>query len=102
MPKHPCVYILTNQRNGTLYTGVTGNIGARMILHREGRGSKFAAKYGLTRLVWHEFHQDFGYAIAREKNIKAWRRAWKLRLIEATNPDWQDWFDTIAMWAPID
>ncbi len=53
-------------------------------------------------MVWYEFHQDFGFAIAREKNIKAWKRAWKLRLIEESNPEWVDWFDTIMMWAPFD
>ena len=102
MAKHPCVYILASQRNGTLYTGVTGDIGARMMLHREGRGSQFAARYNVRHLVWYEFHQDFGFAIAREKNIKAWKRAWKFRLIEESNPEWVDWFDTIMMWAPFD
>tara|TARA_R110002167_G_scaffold38085_16_gene119011 strand:- start:16838 stop:17146 length:309 start_codon:yes stop_codon:yes gene_type:complete len=102
MAKHPCVYILASHRNGTLYTGVTGDIGARMMLHREGRGSRFAARYNVRHLVWYEFHQDFGFAIAREKNIKAWKRAWKLRLIEESNPDWVDWFDTIMMWALYD
>ena len=100
--KHPCVYILASQRNGTLYTGVTGNIAARVIAHREGRASAFTHKYKVNRLVWYEFHQDFGYAIEREKRIKNWKRAWKINLIEKTNPDWQDLFETIHMWAPID
>lgn len=102
MAKHPCVYILASRRNGTLYTGVTGDIGNRVMLHRQGKGSRFTAKYGVHCLVWYEFHQDFGHAIQREKNIKAWKRAWKLELIEASNPGWADLYDTIQMWAPID
>jgi putative endonuclease len=100
--KHPCVYILASRRNGTLYTGVTGNIANRVMLHKQGKGSAFTRKYGVTRLVWYEFHEDFGFAIEREKRIKNWRRAWKLELIEATNPDWEDLYETIQMWAPMD
>jgi putative endonuclease len=100
--KHPCVYILASQRNGTLYTGVTGNIATRTLAHREGRASAFTRKYKINRLVWYEFHQDFGYAIEREKRIKNWKRAWKINLIEGSNPYWEDLFETIQMWAPID
>ncbi|MFY0637027.1 GIY-YIG nuclease family protein [Maricaulis maris] len=102
LAKHPCVYILASQRNGTLYIGVTGNIALRVMMHREGKGSAFTRKYGVTKLVWYEFHQDFGFAIEREKRLKVWRRQWKLALIEQTSPDWDDLYETIQMWAPTD
>jgi len=100
--KHPCAYILASQRNGTLYTGVTGDIAGRIWLHRQGRGSAFTAKYNIHHLVWYEFHDGFDTAIAREKKIKAWKRAWKINLIETSNPDWNDLYDTIQMWNFID
>ncbi|MFL9841240.1 GIY-YIG nuclease family protein [Sphingomonas sp. ST-64] len=86
------VYILANRKNGTLYTGVTADIAARIVQHREGTGSRFAAHYGVTRLVYVEPHDDITTAIAREKAIKKWRRAWKIELIERENPDWRDLF----------
>ena len=98
MAKHPCVYILASQRNGTLYTGVTGDIASRILAHKENRGSAFTRKYKVHHLVWYEFHPTFDTAIAREKNIKAWRRVWKLGLIEENNPEWEDYYDTIQMW----
>ncbi len=70
MARHPCVYILASQRNGTLYIGVTGNIAMRIMLHKEGKGSAFTREYKVNRLVWYEFHQDFGFAIEREKRLK--------------------------------
>ena len=88
--KRPCVYILTSRRNGTLYTGITTNLAARIEEHRQGRASKFTRKYGVTRLVHFEFHDEIGEAILREKRIKKWKRAWKLDLIEQYNPDWRD------------
>jgi len=89
------VYILASQRNGTLYTGVTADLAARMMRHREGSGSRFAAKYGVLRLVHAEHFERIDEAIAREKAIKKWRRAWKLELIERGNPGWDDLFDHI-------
>ena len=86
------VYILANRKNGTLYTGVTADIAARMVQHREGTGSRFTARYGVTRLVYAEPNDDITAAIAREKAIKKWRRAWKIELIEHDNPDWRDLF----------
>ncbi|QDX26052.1 GIY-YIG nuclease family protein [Sphingomonas suaedae] len=86
------VYILANRKNGTLYTGVTADIAARMVQHREGTGSRFTARYGVTRLVYAGPHDDITAAIAREKAIKKWRRAWKIELIERDNPDWRDLF----------
>lgn len=90
MTFQPCVYILASKRNGTLYTGVTSDLATRIWMHRQGRGSKFTAKYHVRMLVWYEFHQMMDTAITREKRIKEWRRAWKLELIEASNPEWRD------------
>ncbi len=88
------VYILCNRRNGTLYIGVTSDIARRTWEHREGIGSDFCKAHGLTRLVHVEQHATIVEAIAREKAIKRWKRDWKIRLIEETNPDWRDlWFD---------
>lgn len=84
------VYLMASGRNGTLYLGVTGNLPRRIYEHREGLLPGFTRKYGVDILVWYEPHGDMGAAIAREKEIKKWRRAWKLALIEAKNPDWRD------------
>jgi putative endonuclease len=84
------VYILASKRNGTLYTGITSNLYGRIHAHRNGRGSKFVAKYRVHRLVWFEEHELYVRAIQRETSIKHWKRAWKLALIEKTNPDWLD------------
>ena len=89
------VYILASERNGTLYTGVTGDLAQRMEQHRDGEGSKFTTKYGVTRLVHIEAFADVSAAIAREKAVKKWRRAWKLELIERGNPQWLDLYDRI-------
>ena len=84
------VYILASKRNGTLYTGVTWDLPGRIHAHRAGRGSRFVAKYHVHRLVWFEQHALYTNAIQRETSIKRWKRAWKLALIEKTNPDWLD------------
>ena len=84
------VYILACKRNGTLYTGVTADLAARMVQHRQGKGPGFAAKYGVALLVHAEPFERIDEAIAREKAIKKWRRAWKVKLIESENPDWND------------
>ena len=89
------VYIMTNGPHGTLYTGVTANLAARIHQHREGRGSQFCRKWGLTQLVYVERHDRIEDAIVREKRIKSWKRAWRLRLILETNPHWNDLFDQI-------
>ncbi|MEZ5694893.1 MAG: GIY-YIG nuclease family protein [Sphingomonadaceae bacterium] len=89
------VYIMTNSPHGTLYTGVTADIAARVFQHREGRGSEFCRKHGLTRLVYVEHHGSIEDAIAREKAIKRWKRQWKLRLIRKDNPNWDDLWDQI-------
>jgi putative endonuclease len=89
------VYILANQRNGTLYTGVTNELARRITEHREERGARFTSRYGTRRLVYVEPHDDVREAIAREKRIKRWKRAWKLELIEKDNPDWSDLFEDL-------
>lgn len=88
-------YILTNKPGGVLYVGVTSDLAARMMQHRAGTGSAFCRKYGLKRLVIAERHETIMDAIAREKALKAWRRAWKIRLIEENNPQWDDLFEVI-------
>ena len=89
----PCVYILTNKRHGTLYVGVTGNVARRLWQHRNDVADGFSKHHGLHRAVLVEFHDTMADAILREKRIKKWRRAWKIRLIEGTKPDWRDLYD---------
>ena len=84
------VYVLASQRNGTLYTGMTDDLSRRLWEHESGQGSKFAAKYGVTRLVWYEPHETRQSAFTRERRIKTWNRLWKLELIEKMNPAWAD------------
>ncbi len=91
----PTVYILASQRNGTLYTGVTSDLPGRIGEHRQGFGSKFTTKYQVHQLVCFEMHATMDAAIAHEKQIKAWKRAWKLALIEKDNPHWRDLFETL-------
>lgn len=83
-------YIITNKRNGTLYTGHTDTLGQRMEQHKTGRFAGFAKKYGCKSLVWYETHETRDAAFKRERQIKKWNRGWKLRLIESENPDWID------------
>ena len=84
------VYIMANKRNGTLYTGVSSDLVPRVQLHREGRVPGFTQDYDCKLLVWFEQHNYMHEAIKREKQIKRWRRVWKLELIEKLNPDWRD------------
>jgi putative endonuclease len=91
--KRPCVYILASQRNGTLYVGVTSDLALRIWQHRENAVDGFVRDYDVHRLVFAEFHETMAEAILREKRIKKWRRAWKLELIEAQNPQWLDLYD---------
>jgi len=94
--KQPAVYIMTNRRNGTLYTGVTSNLPQRVWQHREGVADGFTKRYGCKMLVWFEMAGAMIDAIAREKQIKGGSRAKKLALIEALNPQWRDLFGDIA------
>ncbi|WP_457671293.1 GIY-YIG nuclease family protein [Thiolapillus sp.] len=90
MGKQPCVYILASKRNGTLYTGATSNLIKRVWEHKSNVVQGFTSKYGVHRLVWYELHEDMASAIQREKAIKHWKRAWKIRVIEEKNPQWRD------------
>ena len=94
--KQPCVYMMANRRNGTIYTGVTSDLPKRAFEHREGVVKGFSAKYGCKMLVWYELHDSMLDAIAREKQIKAGSRASKLALIERLNPRWTDLYETLA------
>jgi len=96
MERQPCVYILASRRNGTLYVGVTSNLAQRIWRHRHGEVAGFAKKYGVCLLVYVESHDTMEAAITREKQIKEWKRAWKLRLIESVNPGWQDLYDELC------
>jgi len=84
------VYILTNKPLGALYIGVTADLSQRLVAHDEGRGSKHVKAYNLDKLVLAEPYPTIEEAIAREKQLKAWKRVWKLRLISEANPDWND------------
>src|SRR5262245_56928023 len=88
--KQPCVYIVANRRNGTIYPGVTSDLPRRAYEHREGMIQGFSSKYRCKLLVWYELHNTMIDAITREKQIKAGSRAKKLALIEALNPGWND------------
>jgi putative endonuclease len=89
------VYILTNKPNGILYTGVTRDLARRSWEHRDGKTPGFTRRYGVKRLVWCEHHDAIASAIQREKNMKHWPRAWKVRLILAMNPDWDDLYERL-------
>jgi putative endonuclease len=90
------VYIMTNRPNGTLYVGVTANIARRAWEHREGIVEGFTKRHGLKRLVYAERHPDIRAAIQREHNMKHWPRKWKVGLILATNPAWNDLYDQLV------
>jgi putative endonuclease len=89
------VYMMTNRRNGILYTGVTTNMPRRAFEHREGLIDGFTKRYRLKMLVYYECFDDVRDAIQREKNIKHWPRAWKVRLIHGFNPEWADLYDSL-------
>ncbi|MBF0356610.1 MAG: GIY-YIG nuclease family protein [Alphaproteobacteria bacterium] len=94
--KQGWVYIMTNKANGTLYVGVTSDLARRTWEHREGLANGFTSKYGLKRLVYAEPHADMRSALQREKNLKHWPRAWKVKLILEANPEWRDLSSGIA------
>jgi putative endonuclease len=91
----PAVYILASQRNGTLYTGVTSDLIKRTWEHRSDIVEGFTKRYGIHILAYFKLHGDMISAITREKQIKKWNRAWKIRLIESTNADWRDLWNEI-------
>ncbi|HUP91929.1 MAG TPA: GIY-YIG nuclease family protein [Solimonas sp.] len=98
--KEPCVYILASTRNGTLYTGVTSALVKRIYEHRADAIDGFTKKYGVHTLVYFERHDTMETAIEREKQIKKWKRDWKLRLIESSNPAWRDLWPEISGFPP--
>ena len=93
--KHPAVYILASRRNDTLYIGVTSDLIKRIWHHRNIVVEGFSSRYSVHQLVYFEFHEDMDQAIAREKRLKNWKRAWKMRIIEEKNPDWIDLWDQV-------
>ena len=95
MKRQPCVYLLASKRNGTLYTGVTSNLVKRVWEHKNHSLEGFTKKYYVTNLVWYEIHKTMMSAISREKAIKNWKRAWKINVIEAMNPQWYDLYDDL-------
>jgi putative endonuclease len=96
MKKVYCVYLMAGRRGGTLYLGVTSNLIRRVHQHKNKLLPGFTSRYGVDRLVWFEIYDDSLTAIAREKDIKKWRRAWKIRLIEESNPEWHDLYPEIT------
>ncbi len=94
--KQYCLYILASRPGGALYIGVTSDLARRVWEHREGVADGFSKQYGLKRLVYVERHDDIRTALQREKNLKHWPRAWKVRIILDANPSWDDLYDQLA------
>lgn len=90
MERQPAVYILASQPYGTLYIGVTSNLPVRVWQHKRGVVEGFAATHGTHLLIWYEMHATMHAAITREKQLKHWKRQWKIRLIREMNPHWRD------------
>ena len=88
--------MLASRRNGTLYIGVTSDLAKRVWQHKEEFVDGFTKEYGVKQLVWYEQHDNAESAITREKQLKKWNRAWKIELIESSNPDWNDLFSEIT------
>jgi putative endonuclease len=95
MTKASFVYIMSNHKGGTIYIGITNDLKKRVSEHKNKRYEGFTEKYNLNRLVYFEVHEDISFAIKREKDLKAWHRLWKQRLIEKFNPGWKDLFDEL-------
>ena len=93
--KHPAVYQLASRYRGTLYVGVTSDLVQRVWQHKQGLADGFTKQYGVHVLVWFEMHATMPDAIAHEKRIKEWKRAWKVELIEGANPRWRDLYETL-------
>ena len=89
------IYILASRRNGTLYTGVTTDLIKRTYQHKTKEIKGFTSQYNVDQLVYYEIYDDISDAITREKRIKKWNRAWKLKLIEDMNPQWKDLYETL-------
>jgi putative endonuclease len=96
MNRQPAVYILASKRNGTLYIGVTSDLIKRVWEHKNNVVKGFTERYNVHQLVWYELHETMESAIRKEKMLKNWKRAWKLKLIERSNPNWEDLYVTIV------
>ena len=96
MEKQPCVYILASKRNGTIYVGVTSHLVKGIWEHKTDAVDGFTKRYAVHELVWYEVHATMTSAIAREKAIKEWKRAWKLEIIERANPSWRDLYGDLV------
>ena len=94
--KLPAVYMLASKRNGTLYIGVTSNLAKRIWAHKNNLVEGFTKRYKIHRLVWYEVHENMDSAITREKRLKEWKRCWKIKLIESSNPEWLDLYESIV------
>ncbi|MEQ1576372.1 MAG: GIY-YIG nuclease family protein [Hyphomicrobium sp.] len=99
-PKEPCVYIMASAPSGVLYVGVTSELAERVSVHKQDLHEGFTKKYAVHTLVYFEMHDTMDQAILRETQIKKWKRAWKVRLIQDMNPEWHDLFD--ERWGSID
>lgn len=93
--KEPAIYIISNSKNGILYIGVTSNLTKRILEHKNKKYKGFSSRHNLVSLVYYEFGYSMIEAIKREKQLKKWKRNWKIRLIEELNPDWNDLFPEI-------
>jgi putative endonuclease len=91
----PCVYVVTSRKRGTLYIGVTSDLARRIWEHRNGVYEGFSKTHGAIRLVWYEPHDTMEGAITREKQMKKWHRSWKVQLIERTNSEWDDLYESL-------
>jgi putative endonuclease len=91
------VYIIASRKDGAIYIGVSNDIVRRIYEHRNKVVPGFASKYNITRLVWFEMYDDPISAISREKELKKWKRSWKIQLIEKQNPQWNDLYDSICI-----
>lgn len=96
MEKLSFVYIVTNKRYGTLYTGLTTNLVKRIYEHRNKLADSFSKKHNCTRLVYYEIHHDINEAANKERLLKKWKRDWKIELIENSNPEWVDLYEDIS------
>ena len=95
MERQPAVYLLASRFHGVIYTGVTAHLQRRIYQHKHHLVESFCQRYQVDRLVWYELHSDMYSAIIREKQLKNWKRDWKIELIEANNPAWEDLYPTI-------
>ncbi len=95
MEKQPCIYILASQKNGTLYIGVTSNLVQRIYQHKNNLVKGFTEKYQVHNLVYYELAESMQAAITREKQMKKWKREWKINVIEEKNPNWDDLYHSL-------